>query len=77
MATYSSILARRILWTEEPDGLQSMGFLPHSASLLIWWLQSSSTVILEPKKIKFVTVSIIYPSICHEMMGPEAMVLVF
>ena len=44
---------------------------------LISWLQSPSAVILEPKKIKSVTVSIIYPSICHEMMGPNAKILVF
>ena len=52
-------------------------FLPRSKHLLISWLQSSSAVILEPKKIKFVTVSIISPSICHEVMGPDAMILVF
>ena len=50
MATHSSTLAWKILWTEEPGGLQS-----------------PSAVILEPKKIKSVTVS---PSICHEVMGP-------
>ena len=49
-------------------------FLPRSKHLLISWLQSPSAVILEPKKIKSATVS---PSICHEMMGPEAMILVF
>ena len=47
-------------------------FLPRSKCLLISWLQSSSTVILEPKKIKSVTVSNFSPSICHEMMGPDA-----
>ena len=46
-----------------------MAFLPKSKRLLISWLQSPSTVILEPKKIKSVTVSIIFPSICHEVMG--------
>ena len=45
--------------------------------LLILWLQSPSAVILEPKKIKFVTVSIVSPSVCHEVMGPYAMILVF
>ena len=45
--------------------------------LLISWLQSASAVILEPKKIKSVTVSIVFPSICHEVVGPDAMVLVF
>ena len=52
-------------------------FLPRSKRLLISWLQSPSAVILEPKKIKSVTVSIVSPSICHEVMGPDAMVLVF
>ena len=46
-----------------------MAFLPRRKRLLISWLQSPSTVILEPKKIKSVTVSIISPSICHEVMG--------
>ena len=54
-----------------------IGFLPRSKHLLISWLQSPSAVILEPKKIKSVTVSIVSPSICHEMMGPDAMILVF
>ena len=39
--------------------------------------KKKSTVILEPKKIKFVTVSIVSPSVCHEVMGPDAMILVF
>ena len=52
-------------------------FLPRSKHILILWLQSPSAVILEPKKIKSVTVSIVSPSICHEMMGPDAMILVF
>ena len=50
---------------------------PTSKRLLISWLQSSSAVILEPKKTKSVTISIVSPSICHEMMGPDAMILVF
>ena len=49
-------------------------FLPRSKCLLISWLQSPSAVILEPPKIKSGTVS---PSICHEVMGPDAMILVF
>ena len=49
-------------------------FLPRSKRLLISWLQSPSAVILEPKKIKSVTVS---PSICHEVTGLDAMILVF
>ena len=52
-------------------------FLPRSKRLLISWLQSPSAVILEPKKIKFVTVSPVSPSICHEVMWPDAMILVF
>ena len=52
-------------------------FLPRSKHLLISWLQSPSAVILEPKKIKSDTVSIVSPSISHEMMGPDAMIFVF
>ena len=52
-------------------------FLPRSKSLLISWLQSPSAVILEPPKIKSDTVSIVTPSICHEVMGLDAMVLIF
>ena len=48
-----------------------IAFLPRSKSLLISGLQSQSTVILEPKKIKSVTVSIVSPSICHDVMGPD------
>ena len=54
-----------------------ISFLPRTKHLLISWLQSSSAVILEPPKIKSVTVSIVSPSICHEVMGPDAMILVF
>ena len=53
-----------------------IAFLPRSKSLLISWLQSPSAVILDPKEIKFSTVSIVFPSICHEVMGPDAMILV-
>ena len=52
-------------------------FLPRSKRLLISWLQSPSAVILEPKKIKSVTVSIASPSICHGVMGLAAVILVF
>ena len=52
-------------------------FLPRSKCLLILWLQSPSAVILEPPKLKSVTVSIVSPSICHEVMGQDAMILVF
>ena len=54
-----------------------IAFLPRSKRLLISWLQSPSAVILEPKKIKSVTVSIVSPSICHEVIGSDAMILVF
>ena len=52
-------------------------FLPRSKRLLISWLQSPSAVILEPPKIKSVTVYIVSPSICHELMGLDAMILIF
>ena len=52
-------------------------FLPRSKRLLISWLQSPSAVILEHKKIKSDTVTTVSPSICHEVMGPDAMILVF
>ena len=54
-----------------------VAFLPKNKCLLISWLKSPPTVILEPKKIKSVTVSIVSPSICHEVMGPDAVILVF
>ena len=65
-----------------------VAFLPRSKHLLISWLQSPTAVILELKKIKsvflffcftfiFITVSIVSPSICHEVMGLDAMILVF
>ena len=54
-----------------------IAFLPRSKRLLISWLQSPSAVMLEPKKIKSVTVSIVSPSICHEVMRPDAMILFF
>ena len=50
-------------------------FLPRSKHLLISWLQSPSVVILESKKIESDTVSIVSPSICHEVMRPDAMIL--
>ena len=52
-------------------------FLPRSKHLLISWLSSPSAVILEAKKIKSVTVSIVSPSICHEVMELDATILVF
>ena len=54
-----------------------IAFLPRNKCLLISWLQSPNAVILEPKKIKSVTISIVSPSICHEVMGLDAMILVF
>ena len=84
MAIHSSPLAWKIPWTEEPDRLQSMGsqrvghdWATSRFSRIISWLQSPSAVILEPKKIKSVTVSIVSPSICHEVMGLDVMILVF
>ena len=55
----------------------AIAFLPRSKHLLISWLQSPSAVILEPKKIKSVTFSTVSTSICHEMMGPDAMIFAF
>ena len=55
-----------------------IAFLTRSKCLLISWLQSPSAVILEPPpQIKSLTLSIVSPSICHEVMGPEAIILVF
>ena len=52
-------------------------YLPRSKCPLISWLQSPSTVILESKKIKYVTVPVVSSSICHEVIGPDAMIFVF
>ena len=54
-----------------------IAFLPRSKCLLISWLQSPSAVILELKKIKSLTISIVSPSICHEVIGPDPMIFVF
>ena len=54
-----------------------IAFLHRSKHLLISWLQSPSAVILESQKIKSVTVSIVSPFICHELMGPDATIFVF
>ena len=54
-----------------------IAFLPRRKHRLISWLQSSTAVILEPLKIKSLTVSIVSPSICHKVMGPDGMTLVF
>ena len=53
----------------------AIAFLPRNKGFLISWLQSPSAEIWEPPKIKSVTVSIVSPPICHEMMGPDAMIL--
>ena len=55
----------------------AIAFLPRSKHLLNLWLQSRSALILEPPKIKSVTVSIVSPSICCEVMGLDAMILIF
>ena len=52
-------------------------FLPRSKRILISWLQSPSAVILEPPKIKLLSISIVSPSICQEVMGLDAMILVY
>ena len=54
-----------------------IAFLPRSKCLFISWQQSLSAVILEPKKIKSASASIFSPSICHEVMGPDAMIFIF
>ena len=54
-----------------------IAFFPRSKRLLISWLQSPSVVILEPKKIKSVTISIVSPSICHGVMRLDVLILVF
>ena len=54
----------------------TVAFLPRSKHILISWLQSPSTVILEPEKIKSVTVYIVSPFICHEVMGLDAMIFI-
>ena len=90
MATHSSILAFRILaaiygvaqsWTRLKQLISSsrlvITFLPRSKHLLISWLQSTSAVILEPRKIKSAIVSTDSPSLCHEVMRLDAMILVF
>ena len=53
-----------------------IAFLPKSKHLLISWLKSPSAVILEPNKIKSLTISIVFPSVCHEVMGPEPLSIV-
>ena len=66
MSLLSNMLSRLVI-----------AFLPRSKGLLISWLQSPSAVILEPPKIRSVIIYTVSPSICHEVMGPHAMILVF
>ena len=68
-----------IFWSQLFNTLSRLviTFLPRSKRLLISWLQSPSAMILEPPEMKSVTVSIVFPSIWHEVMGPDAMILVF
>ena len=65
--------------TEQPGTVHRfvISFLPRSKYLLISWLQSKSALILEPKNIKSVTISILSPSIFHEVIGADVMILVF
>ena len=85
---YTRLLEKPQLWLYRPFSavmclLHNMlsrfviAFLPSSKCLLISWLQLPSAEILEPKKIKSVTVFTFFPSICHEVMGPDAMILAF
>ena len=69
--------SRQEYWSGVPLSRLVIIFLPRSKRLLISWLQSLSAVILEPKKIKSVTVSIVSASIYHEMMGLDAMIFIF
>ena len=66
MSLVSNILSRLVIT-----------FLPRNKHFLISWLQSPSAVNLEPRKIKYVTASIVSPSIWHEVMGPDAMIIIF
>ena len=71
-----------LCWQSNVSGFNMLSrlviaFLPRSKCLLTSWLQSPSAVILEPKKVKSLTVPIVSPSVCHEVMGPDAMILVF
>ena len=67
----------RVLWTARRSNQSILKEISPGISFLISWLQSPSAVILEPKKIKSVTVSIVSPSICHEVMGLDVMIFVF
>ena len=69
-------LCQQILYFNMLSGFV-IAFLPRNKHLLISWLQSQSTVILEPKKINSVTASTFPPSICHEVIGPDTMILIY
>ena len=87
---HTSLLEKSQLWLYGPLSVKRylcflknklsmfvIAFLPRSKCFLISWLQSPSVVILEPRKIKSVTISVVSPFICHEVMVPDAMILVF
>ena len=69
-------LCQQILYFNMLSGFV-IAFLPRNKHLLISWLQSQSTVILEPKKVQSVTVSTVSYSICHEVIGPDTMILIY
>ena len=79
---WSLLHCRWILYQLSYQGSPNMlstlviAFLPRNKHVLISWLQLPSAVILEPTKIKSVTISLLSPSICHEVMGPDAMIFV-
>ena len=75
MTTGKTIALTR--WTLVDKVMSLLFNNPSSKHLLISWLQSPSAVIFEPPKIKSATVSTVSPPICHEVMGPDAMILVF
>ena len=84
MTTGKTIALTRLTFVDEEMSLLFnmlsrlvITFLPRSKCRLIWWLQSPSAVILQPRRIKSATVSTVSPSICHEVMGPDAMIFVF
>ena len=84
MATGKTIALTRLAFVDKVMSLLFnmlsrlvIDFLPRGKHLLISWLQPPSAVILEPKKIKSLTISIVSPSLCYEKMGLDATILVF
>ena len=84
MTTGESIVLTRLTFVDKVTPLLFnvlyrfvKAFLPRSKRLLISWLQSPSAVILEPKKIKSISVSIVSPSVCQKVMGTDAIILSF